>query len=73
LKYRLSPPKAEANAPEGADVAIIRREPKPLLANVVEAGSFVVTAGCIAEDAWRFSVCEAKMDFPNCGERWLTG
>lgn len=31
-------------------MAIVRRELEPLLANVVEAGSFVFTAGCIADD-----------------------
>jgi len=29
---------------------IIRRELEPLLANVVEAGGMIVTAGCIADD-----------------------
>jgi enamine deaminase RidA (YjgF/YER057c/UK114 family) len=31
-------------------VAIIRRELEPILANVVETGSFVFTAGAIADD-----------------------
>jgi enamine deaminase RidA (YjgF/YER057c/UK114 family) len=31
-------------------MGIARRELEPLLANVVEAGSFVFTAGCIADD-----------------------
>ena len=29
---------------------IVRREIEPILANVIEAGSFVLTAGCIADD-----------------------
>jgi enamine deaminase RidA (YjgF/YER057c/UK114 family) len=29
---------------------IVRRELEPLLANVVEAGNLVLTAGCIADD-----------------------
>ena len=33
----------------GADT-IVRREPEPLLSNVVEAGDLVFTAGCIADD-----------------------
>jgi len=31
-------------------MAIVRRELEPILANVVEAGDFVFTAGCIADD-----------------------
>ena len=31
-------------------MTIIRRELEPILANVVETGSFVFTAGCIGED-----------------------
>lgn len=30
---------------------IERHEPEPLLSNVVRAGDFVITAGCIADDA----------------------
>lgn len=29
---------------------IVRRELEPILANVVEVGSFILTAGCIADD-----------------------
>ena len=31
-------------------MAIVRRELEPILANVVEAGAFVFTAGAIADD-----------------------
>lgn len=49
---------------------IIRRELEPILANVVEAGSFVLTAGCIADDLTLDVKGQTRQALADC-ERYL--
>jgi enamine deaminase RidA (YjgF/YER057c/UK114 family) len=51
-------------------VAIIRRELEPLLANVVEASDFVLTAGCIADDTSLDVKGQTRQALADC-ERYL--
>lgn len=51
-------------------MAIVRRELEPILANVVEAGSFVLTAGCIADDTTLDVRGQTRQALGDC-ERYL--
>lgn len=51
-------------------MAIVRRELEPLLANVVEAGSLIFTAGCIADDTTLDVRGQTRQALADC-ERYL--